>query len=57
MNAPAPWIPASPDELLDTAGRLDRFWAEAEAKGYAKPTLDEELKGIERYYGAECDED
>jgi hypothetical protein len=38
MNA-APWIPHSPDELLRVAAQLERFWTEAERRGYAKPPL------------------
>lgn len=51
MSAPAPWIPRSPDVLLDTAAQLDRFWADAERLGYAKPSLADELAFLEQYHG------
>lgn len=44
------WVPSSPDELIRTAAELDRFWADAESRGYSKPTLAEELEFIEDYY-------
>lgn len=51
MNT-APWIPSSPDELLSIARQLERFWIDLERRGYAKPSLAEELALLERHYGA-----
>ena len=48
----ASWIPSSPDELLNAATQLDRFWADAERRGYAKPSLADELTALEQHYGA-----
>jgi hypothetical protein len=48
----ASWIPSSPDELLDAATQLERFWADAERRGYAKPSLADELAVLEQHYGA-----
>jgi hypothetical protein len=47
----APWIPRSPDALLSIASRLERYWEELERRGYAKPSLAEELALLERHYG------
>ena len=52
MSAPAPWIPNSPSELVAVAAQLDQFWKDAERRGYAKPSLADELTFLEQYYGA-----
>jgi hypothetical protein len=48
----APWIPGSPEALLNLASRLEHYWEELERRGYAKPSLAEELALLERHYGA-----
>lgn len=47
MSARIP-IPATPAALLDVAKRPDRVWADFEARGVVKPTLEEEFALLER---------